>query len=77
MHCVSILIFCVYLDSIRIGYGVIMKKLRSRPLPHYLDQAVSAPVLPNQVREVFEQIPDPSCSALNSPACGAILDRDV
>ena len=36
-----------------------MKKLRSRPLPHYLDQAVSAPVLPNQVREVFEQIPDP------------------
>ena len=54
-----------------------MKKLRSRPLPHYLDQAVSAPVLPNQVREVFEQIPDPSCSALNSPACGAILDRDV
>ena len=36
-----------------------MKKLRSHPLPHYLDQAVSAPVLLNQVREVFEQIPDP------------------
>ena len=36
-----------------------MKKSASRPLPKYLNQAVSAPVLLSQARRAFERIPDP------------------
>ena len=48
---------CLNLKSIR--YGLMMKKLPSRPLPNALHPSVSAPALLNQVRRAFEQIPDP------------------
>lgn len=36
-----------------------MKKSADRSLPHYFNQAVSAPVLLSQARRAFEKIPDP------------------
>jgi hypothetical protein len=48
-----------FLDLKFIGYGLIMKKLPSRPLPNSLNKYVSAPALLSQARRAFEKIPDP------------------